>query len=176
MVELEESVGTPGTTIGTWCSVLPRFFLQFLIRCGFGPLVSTHVNTSDLRRIFPSDGTAGVAWRICTATNKSKSFTFIVASSLVDNRCKGFWILEQRPVPLSSDLPSSACALMLRNLQRILFPPVLLRMVLGHTKLRWVRKNVVLSFSLPRVSTGASLLSLSLFLRPIVKFGAYGLR
>ena len=49
--ELEDLVGRPGTTKGTWFDVVPTIFLPFRMRCGFltsGPMV---ICTHDLRRV-----------------------------------------------------------------------------------------------------------------------------
>ena len=89
------------------------------------------------------------------------------------------------PIRLSSDPFCSACAWMLRKQQQIIFPSVLFQMALGHQISVGERNVVSYSFSelidtfrqSPRISAGASLLSLSVSSWDLSSnFGAYGLR
>ena len=115
-----------------------------------GPLIGISVVFAD---VFPSDRTAGVYSKICTGTNKSKSSTYTVASSVVcpsplavRTVVGSFWILERFPVPVSSDLSCSECALRLRNLPQFVFHLVSFEDGAVRHQTSEGEKNVALSF------------------------------
>ena len=114
---------------------------------------------------FPSERTASVSSRSFTVTSKSNFLTCTVAASVVCTSPLAVTTVVGLGIRKSSSLSWSTRALMLRNLQQILFPQDLLRMVLGDTN----RSLVTGLFSdlydirgqSPRVSASTSLLSIS---------------
>ena len=127
--ELEELVDKPSTTIGTKFSVLHFIRLPSLMSCGFWPLVQWKLYPWSSQS-FPNERKAGVSSRSFAITNKSNSLTYTVASSFVCTSRRwlqqpsDFWRPLRFPIRQSSGLSCSTCALMLQNLQHILFPPV----------------------------------------------------
>ena len=119
--ELGGPAGNPGTMIGKLFFRVALDFLSFLTRCGFWPQVTSQEYPWPSQG-FPSDRTAGVSSRICTVPKKC------------NNLLLGFWTLEHIPVQHSSGLACWACAVMLQNLQQIIFPLVSLKMALVDTK------------------------------------------
>ena len=120
VLELEEPVD-PGTTISTKFSLLHRIILPFLVSCGFLTDVRTRgVSFEDLHR----HEELKVRERILWLPHVFARLHWLWSPLW------GFWMPEQSPVRLNSDLSCSACALMLPHLPQMFFPRVSSKKVL----------------------------------------------
>ena len=119
VLELEEPVD-PGTTISTKFSLLHRIILPFLVSCGFWPTLGQE---ACLRRFAPP--------RRAQSRERILWLPHVFARlHWLWSPLWGFWMPEQSPVRLNSDLSCSACALMLPHLPQMFFPRVSSKKVL----------------------------------------------